>query len=134
MTRYLNHTLAAFHRVRHPQQHPVSQEGSVGSCQPEVCVGIGLEDKCQPRGLSFMLLGRSWAQVITTHCPSPRQHGTILAFKSQPTSPLYTSPWGGWDNKFSSVSEPGVKPSSATSGQCGPGQLCPFSESRFLLV
>ena len=42
MTWYLNHTLAAFHRVRHPQQHPVSQEGSIDSCQPEVCVGVGL--------------------------------------------------------------------------------------------
>ena len=76
MTQYLNHTLATFHRVCNPQQHPVSQEGSVGSCQPEVCVGVGLEDKRQPHGLNFMLSGHSWAQAITMHCPSPRHHGT----------------------------------------------------------
>lgn len=132
MTWYLNHTLAAFHRVRHPQQHPVSQEGSIDSCQPEVCVGVGLEDKRQPHGLNFMLSGRSWAWVITTHCPSLRHHGTILVFKTQPLSPLYNRLWGCWDNKFNSLHKPGVKPSSATSGQCGPGQLCPFYESRFL--
>lgn len=40
--KYLDHALAAFHRVRHPQQQPVPQECSVGGRQPQVRVGVGL--------------------------------------------------------------------------------------------
>lgn len=60
-TQYLNHTLAAFHCVRHPQQHPVPQEGPVGSRQPKVRVGVGLEDKRQAHGQISALPGSSQA-------------------------------------------------------------------------
>lgn len=49
-TQYLDHTLAAFHCVCHPQQHPVSQKGSIDGHQPQVCVGVSLEDKHQAQG------------------------------------------------------------------------------------
>lgn len=49
-TRYLYHTLASLHGICHPQQHSVSQKGSIGSHQPQVCVSVSLKDKCQAQG------------------------------------------------------------------------------------
>lgn len=49
-TQYLDHTLASFHCVCHPEQHPVSQKGFIGGHQPQVCVSVSLKDKCRAQG------------------------------------------------------------------------------------